>query len=369
MPDLWPFSPDHRITERLTWQTDVIKTATTEMRFAAREVRQELGFNFRFNATEATKAEGLIEANALGDWHVPLWHQVSRGGNVGSGDSVITCDTDGSFDATGKILIWQDLDNYVLADISSLGAGTVTITGTVGANLTNPAILPVRDGIAPAGLHTRRTFADEVDAAVNFVMRSADETAANPYGTYLSAPVVPDASKVVQALAGRIGQPQRAVGSGVGLLTVERTRDVLEGLYAWNHQDESLADRKTWRQWLNHLRGRDTEFWLSRRSRDFISAAPIAAIDTEITVAPVYTTLAEYIGRDISISDGTNFVYRNITNAVANGSNVDLSIAATGQAYTDPEISLLRKYRLGADAVTIQHTAERSFCDLIIEET
>lgn len=366
MPVLWPFDPEHEITERLNWFTDVQRTPDQEMSYAGREVRQAFTYQFQFNATEQTQAEGLIEANALGNWYVPIWTDMSRAGAVAATDTVINCDTDGAFEASGKVLLFQDRATYVLADIQTIGSGTITLTGQVGQSLTNPAVVPIRDGYTTEGLSSTRAFAGDVNSSLTLHIRTADDTETSPYATYLAEPVVADASYSSLPISARSYQAIDAVDGGLGTVVLEGSRNILDGLYGWSAQQETITDLKAWRRWLNYLRGRDGAFWLSRRSRDFVAQVPIGAADTTITIAPVYATLAEYVGRHISIG-GT--VFREITGAVANGNNVDIAIAATGQAFTDPEISLLKKFRLDSDTVEIAHAFSRAQSSLVIRET
>lgn len=365
MPDLWPFNPSDRVAEFLSWYTDINTSVSSEMRYAGRPVRQAFSYQTRLSATELSEAEGLFEQNAIGEWYVPLWSDHSRGGDVSSGDTVIPCDTDGSYEANGELLLWQDRANYVQKTISSIGVGTITLTATVGQNLTNPAIVPIRTGYCRAGLSHRRAFANDVFAECRFELRSADETQTSPYGTYLSLPVVTDQSYSVSPLTGRLWAQVAVLDDDIAPATLASPRDVLDGLYALNARQDTITQVRDWRRWLNYLRGRDGVFWLSRRSRDLIAQAPIGASDTVITVAPIYATLAEYVGKDISIN-GTYF--RDITAAAANGANVDISITTLGVGLTDPEISFIRKYRLDTDLVEIAHDGGGGFSALTLKE-
>lgn len=326
------------------------------MRDSLMPVRQSFALSFFFDAEELTVAQGLIEANPYGDWYLPLWTDQSRGGAILSTDTVIACDTAGAYVAGGRAVIWESRTSHVVATIASVGSGTITLTAPVGQAFTAPVVAPIRTAFAPDGMETERVYHDFATATVKFILRDADATETSPFATYLSRPVLSDLSLAVSGATGAVRQEVTVLDNGFGFVAVETLRDVVETVYSASWQDETLSDLTRRRRWLNYLRGRDGTFWHASRSREMQALAAIGAAATTFTIRPVLPAPSDYIGRHVAFNGS---IYREITNAALSGSDHVLTIAATGQALTDPEICFLRRYRLDADEITMNHIGNR----------
>lgn len=366
MPDLWPFQPEGGITEQIDWLTDIRQSPQGEMRDSLAEPRQSLNHSFFWDGEEHAVALGLIEANPVGDWYLPLWTDITTGVDVLATDTVINCDTDGDYVAGGYAVIYLDRFTYVVVQIDAVNAGSITLTAQVGSAFTDAVVAPIRTAFSPNGFEFERRFHDFVVATMRFRIRDTSETAASPFSQYLGLEVITDVSLATSPLAGGIRQTVSIFDNGFGPVHVEPLRDVLENAYAMNFQDETLAARKRRREWLKAVRGRDTPFWLPSRSREMRLASPALSTDTVISIHPIFSDVTQYVGKHLSIA-GT--IYREITAAVENGPYHDLTIAAPGQALNDPEICILRKYRFDSDQVEINHiNAVRSSGQVVIRE-
>lgn len=352
MPDLWPFEPEAGITEHLQWMTDVRQAASGEMRESLDEARQTLSYSFVWDAEELAIAQGLIESGPTADWYVPLWTDATPGVAVSSVDTSLAVDTDGDYVDGGQAVIWVDRSEYQVVTITTVGAGMINLDAAVGADFADAVVAPVRTASAPNGFEFVKEFASLINASIRFRVKDTSETATSPFSQYLGADVISDLSYARSSLGGAIRQQVSVVDIGYGGFEVVDMRDDLDHSFSLNWRDETLATKKRRREWLKAVRGRDAVFWLPSRSRDIRLAAPALATDTEISVYPIYADTAQYVGKHIAI-DGA--IFREITGAAPNGGVHDLTIAAPGVALTDPEISVMRLYRLGSDTVEINH--------------
>ncbi len=357
--------PEHRIGEELVWVTDIQPTQTGEFRNSLSEGRQFLAKQYRMTANELVIAEGLIDANPAADWYVPLWFEESLGGTISPTDTTITCDTDGSYKAGGRAVIYQDRETFSVVEIDAVNAGSLGLTAAVGAAYTNPVIAPVVTGFAPAGLEFERRYHNDVVSSMRWWVRGRDETAASPFAQFNGLDVVSDISLAIQPISGGVRHEVEILDNGFGTIDITAIRDISEKAYGMNFQDEGLAAKKRRREWLNIVRGRDQAFYMATRSREILAASPIGATDNVISVKPALPNITDYIGRVISIGGS---IYRTIADAVVNGANHDLTISPTSQAFTDPEICFLRKFRFDQDAIEIEHEGIRSFGQIVLKE-
>lgn len=359
MPDLWPFAPEEGIVEEFRWFTDVIQTSTAEDRYSLAEPRMSVGLAFVFTGESFAKASGLIEANPHGDWYLPDWVGATVSGGVTALDTTLTVNTDADYREGGLAVVWEAHDAFTIVTIDTVGSGVITLTGAVGAAYAAPIIAPVLQAYAPNGLEYSREYANRVTASMRFHVRETFSTEDNPYATYDGLSVLTERSLAVSPILGRIAKTVDVVDNGLGPVVVEPMRDVIENTYGFNFQDETITAKMDRRKWLNALRGRDMPFWMSSGAREIIAQAPISSGHTTITVRPIFATAAENVGRHLSI-DGT--IFREVTNAALVGSDHVLTLdSAVGADLTDPEIGILRKWRLDTDLIEVEHRGPRAF--------
>ena len=336
------------------------------MRDSIAPMRQQFQMEFVLTGEELAVALGLIRANPLGDWYLPAWTDAATPADVASAATTISCDTDGDYAVGESIVIWQDRSNYAIREVGSVGSGSIGITASAGADYTAAIVAPVKTAFAASGMDYQRVYHDLVRATMSFTVRSATQFSSNPFSAYDGFPVVTDLSFAKSPIAGRISQAAEYVDDGIGNASLVALRSVLDGVYGLNFEDDTQALRKRRRQWLGAVRGRDNPFWLPSRSREMRLASPVASAATTLPVVPIYATAAEYVGKHLCI--GTD-IYREVTAAVVNGANHDLTIAAPGRDLTDPEICVLELYRLDADQIEIAHQSNfRAFGQVAIRE-
>lgn len=365
MPNLFPFSPEASVIEEtLFWSTLVARSRDTEVRTQIAPTRQMFLYTFRMDAQKFTKAEGIIEDDPLGQLYVPLWTDMSLVGDVTVGQTTFTVDPASDYEANQFVLIYQDDDTYELATVSSLVETTLTISSGVAASYVDAVAVPVRIGHAENGIEHSRNYAGDIDVKLQFELISNNETKTNPFTTYNTLPIFTPASYSFSPITGILNQQSRRVDDLVSFALLS-TRNVSERIYGLSYKTETLAELKELREFLNFLGGKSGEFYLPRRSRDFVATGAISAGQTVVPIEPAYLTLAEYTGKHLCV-DGTAFT--TIASA-ANGSGThDLTIAALGTSHGDPEISLMLRCRMEVDSVKIRHEATEAKVQIPVRE-
>ncbi len=354
MPELWPFRPVPASTETLSWETDVIKTPSTERRISLRPARQSISYSYLLRDAENAQAEWLVRAYPLGDWWVPLWFESSPAQAIAAAQTVIPAPTDAHYYAGDSLVIWASCDDASVHEIASVGDGTVTLAAPVGQDYAKAIVMPARTAWIESGVAQSRIRERGLsDVSVTFQVRDTSPDGATPWTQYLGLDLVTRCG-TVEPLAASVIPVFNAIDNGSGPVELEV-------------QDEFIASRHTmsWRlkanlwerrQWLHFIRGRDRAFWLADWQKDFALVNPITAAGTTITVRKIVPVAASLIGRSILIDDGVRTA-RAITNAIDSGANQVLTIAAVGRniAVADARVSLLRKVRFDSDVLELGH--------------
>lgn len=352
----WPFPPLPESTEVLSWQTDVMTSAASEMRVSLRPARQVLSYGYNLRDPRTARAEALVRAAPRADYLVPIWNEATQVGAVSSSDTMLTVDTDADYRAGQPLIVWGGCDDYAIRAVASVGSGTVTLDGPVGKAFTSAQVMPLRVCyLSDSGFSSNRLFERGVSGVnVTFVSRDEPPAGATAFPQYLGLDLVSKCG-VVEPLASSLVPPTAYVDNELGQVALEAVRDVMPARFTmvWRFRGlEKLWER---RRWLHSIRGRDRAFWLTDWQTDLTLQAPIGAAATTILVAPLLPRVADYVGRHILIDDGTE-TPRQITAAVKSGLNHQLTIAAVGRTVpTTARVSFLRKVRLDSDTIELAH--------------
>jgi len=352
MPVLWPFRPVPSSTETLSWRTDVMGSAASEMRVSLREARQAITYSYAARDPKMAQMEWLVREYPLGDWYVPLWFEATDPQPIGTADTVLSVNTDAHYFAGGFLAIWGGCDNVVVCEIDAVADGAVTLTAAVGTTFASAFVMPVRTAWMDGGLRFSRIRERGIsDVAVTFQVRDSDEPADTPYTQYLDLDLVKKCG-TVEPLAAAVAPDYVAIDNAFGPVVLQSNADFIASRHSmiWRLQDNLWTRRK----WLHYLRGRDRPFWLADWQKDFTLAAPITAAGTNVTVVKIAPVVASLVGRHILIDDGTA-TPREITAAIDSGANHVLTIAPLGRDVSVARIGLLRMVRLDSDVIEFAH--------------
>lgn len=353
MPELWPFRPVPSSTESLSWETQVIKTPSTERRVSLRAARQSITYSHLLTDLDNAEAEWLVRTYPLGDWWVPLWFEASPAQAIDTAQTVIPANTDAHYFPGGSLVIWASCSDAIVCEIYSVAPGEVTLAAPVGRSFAKAVVMPVRTAWIDGGLRQSRIVERGLtDVSVTFQVRDTDAPAETPWTQYLGLDLVTKCG-TVEPLSASVVPVFASVDNGQGPIALEP-------------QDEFIASRHTasWRlkanlwtrrKWLNYIRGRDRAFWLVDWQRDFVLVNPISAAAITMTVKKIAPVASDLVGRHVVVDDGTRTA-RQITGASTDGANQILTIASFGRIIpTSARVGLLRKVRLDSDVIELAH--------------
>ena len=353
----WMFRPMPDSTEVLSWMTDVMRSDTSEMRVSLRPARSSMSYDHNLRDQRNARAEAVLRAAPRSLFLVPVWPEASTVGAVLGTDTVFAVDTNADYRAGNVVVIWGGCDDYVIREVASVGAGSITLASQVGQAFTGALVMPLRPCfMADSGLRADRLWERGVSAlGVTFTSTQEPPAGATPFVQYLGLDLVSKCG-TVEPLAASFVPSTAFIDSGLGPVALEAQRDPIDARYTMIWRVRGLTKLWERRLWLHLIRGRDRAFWLTDWSKDVTLQAAILPAATSMLIAPILPRVADYVGRHVMIDDGTE-TPRQITAAVESGVNHQLTIAAMGRTVpTTARVGFMRKVRLDSDAVEFAHS-------------
>ncbi|MCF6271633.1 MAG: hypothetical protein L3J37_00365 [Rhodobacteraceae bacterium] len=353
---IWPFTPLVSVTETLTWNTNVLRSRTSEDALSLRIPRQGFSYTFSFDNQQMAMAEGLYRANPTGDWLLPVWPERSLVAALAPGDTAVAVNTAGDYRVGGRAVALHGQDRATELEIAAVNSGSIDLVAPIAENLLLAAVAPLRVGFCAAGMNISRQYLGRTIVTMVFEIRDNLELPKTPFSEYLGLDVLSDPSLTVQALSGIVVMPTTVIDNGFGPVVLESNRDIIRGRHNAQFIDAKPETRWRRKKWLFHLNGRQRHFWLPTWADDMQLAGSVSALSNSITVTPVLPNISDYVGRHIMI-EAAPAIFRQVTSAVVSGANHRLYMSPLGVDLPTARVGFLSKVRLDADTVQIDHEA------------
>lgn len=363
--EAWPFRPDVGASDTLESLTEVLPSYTKEQRIALREApRQNPRYTVRLDPAQFSRAKDFNRRRAGTQICVPIWWEGIRlAGNVLAADTEISIDTTaGDWRVGGRLIVWQNEDNYAVALIAAVATYKVTLLAPIGIDFTAPTIAPVRVARPVEGFSISRARKLSVDVVARFQVEDNIRLQGDAgYPLYLSLDVLTEPTARVSDIAENIVQAAEYEDNGFGLVVPERQRNYADFGQTIAFLEEGVAAIWRRRNWLHLRNGKQKAFWLPSFNSDLKLVAPIGPADTVVIVKRAGLPVG-YLGRHVMIElkDGTRY-FRQIIAAVRSGANDQVTFSSSlGAAVTAAQIlwfSFISKVRLDSDAVTFSFPA------------
>lgn len=363
MTDLWPYRPNTGLLETLEFMTDPLVSRTGEQRIALRSApRQIFDASHILRTPQFSRAKPIMRANAHLTIDLPIWpeqvHLVGRWA-----DSIDFLPFDATYgDFRDRVLIWQNDQTYVIADILDADSSGIALAAPLGIALVNPVVTPIRECLCVDGFTIRRdTTYDVINA--KFVVHDDNVDLSSSYVTdypqYQSKDVVTERTLMVTDINETIVRSSEYIDNSFGKITVETTKNYADfgQMVAFNDARPSGLWRR--RLWLHSLRGKQKTFWLPTFNDDLILASSFGSGDTTISVVSISDPNL-YIDKNVMflLNDGNRY-FRQLTNAVNMGDTDTLTLSSSlGVAVSPSDIDLfcfISLVRLNSDSVQIDH--------------
>ncbi|MCV2877615.1 hypothetical protein OE699_02015 [Sedimentimonas flavescens] len=335
------------IQETISWQTDIGRADVGEMRHSLRGGRGAYRYSF-MRSGDYLAAEGLYRSAPLDDWLVPAWADAVKAGAVADTDLSVTANT--SSEWGDKALIFGCSDDFVVADVASVGVGEITLSAAVGKAYDNPSVMPLHLAYISDVVNVRAITTRHVGIEMTFVRRDEMAEATPSYQQFGGLYFLPCASRPMQNLAGGIGWPVEVIDNEMGPVVLEQIRAQLEAYYSASMSFGSSADVKAFRAFLSAIRGRDGAFWVGSYGGALSFVVAPSAGATTLRIAPLLRTAADYVGRSVRVGNE----FRTIT-AASEFSATEHRLTVAALSATATTGRLLRKVRLESDAVELRH--------------
>ena len=365
MPELWPFVPQRKMQEQLTWLTEVIDCKSAEQRLALRNIpRSTWQFNYQLLQQELEAATYLARNYGDVDYYLPVWPELTKVGTITALDTTIVFSTTSKrFKDGGYAFIIGDNWKTEVVEIATVAAGQLNLAAPyVAKSYTNAYVLPCYAAKMTNGFTFKKLNAEYFTASASFTITDSFEvTPANPYTSYNSSYVVTDRPVVKGAVSENHVNQVAVFDNIAGPLTYAALFDyaVSDSSLAWSF--DNLVATATFRQWLYITKGRAGSFYCPRWSRDFIVDVDIVNTDTSIIVIDNDVRDDAYTGHIAIIkTDGTQ-VYAEVTGWSAAGlgqASMDLS-GAIGADILTSEVEMITRLpvmRLNSDSISFDYS-------------
>jgi hypothetical protein len=354
---VWPWCPRVPMLEALEWYTDVF----TSHNGADQAVRYRNAPRRSFEVTTvlpwpySTRGQNAMMEGAAEPWVLGMWAETTDAGSLTVGAGSIAVDTATSaYIAGGLALVYGGMDAWEVVEIDTVGAGMITLAGTLAASYDSARVMPARVGRI---LQVPSFRLNRKHAVVTFWWQSdenEERTPAEP--AQYQGDDFDDRCPLLD-------------GDGVedGYLSRVDIMDEITGLVStsapWTRNRRTRAHRvfnagrtESWefREWLHRRAGQHRQVWMPTWTRD-LRLLSTGALTTTIDVADdayglrehvaVRTTAGAWVLREVTLVEVVSPGILRLT--------LDTSLAIDAD---DVEfISYLALHRLAADRIEIQH--------------
>lgn len=330
--NIWPFVPQQQITEQWHFVTDVIACKTQEQRVSLRPYpRTEIAMQFHLTPTQFEAATIIFKTAQLGAVWVPLWNECISVGSISSGASSITVDTTTSrYIDGGYIFIIGSSGNYELAQITTVNAMSLDLTGTVGDDYSGAYVCPAHQFYFKNGVTIKKQAASFVIAEATFESDVNYElTGVNPYTAYNGSYVLTDRSVVNagdDALQRSHSQFDNVAGKITNLKDVDY--DAAKTSVSWVLLNRT--DLFTFMRWLIFMSGRQKSNYIPRWTRDFIPNKNFLSTDDGIFVDTNQYADNDYTGHICVVENDGTLHFHEVTSVQNISSSQDkLALSST----------------------------------------
>jgi hypothetical protein len=365
--EAWPFRPVVGASDTLETLSEVMQSYTEEQRLSLRKApRQNPRYTVKLDPAQFSRAKDFARRRAGTLISIPIWWEGIRlAGGVAAADTTIAIDTiAGDWRVGGRVIVWQDEDNFALSLITEIAVDQLTLLAPIGVDLTAPTVAPVRNARPVEGFSISRGASGKltIDVSARFQVQDNVRLEGDAgYPQYLSLDVLTEPTARVSDISETVIQAAEYQDNGFGPVESEKQRGYVDYGQSIAFLEEGAAAVWRRRVWVHARDGKQKAFWLPSFNSDLKLLAPIGVTDTVVTIKRV-GLLPGYISRHVMIElkDGTRY-FRQITAAARIGANDQVTLdSALGAAISASQIlwfCFLSKVRFDADAVTFNFVA------------
>ena len=295
-------------TEILQWNTQILYSADgSEQRVGLRKVPRQI-FTYEYplaSDAEVARMDAILHYNAKRLWYIPIWpEQTIHTANLAAGATTITMDTTnadyrGSTKIGNYAVIWKSASQYEVVTVSTVAAGTLTVSALANIYAGSKVIAPCRTGYM-VGASRKQRWQTGV-AMLELTFEIIDNL---PVEDWESTHSIDNIEILVTPsyVPGRVYDHQVdpdiiVIDTATGRRTIGTVSDFNINMQTHQWANWSKADSWSFRQWLHWITGRQKCFLVPTFRNDITLAAQCAAADTTITV--VNRGFTDYMGYNL----------------------------------------------------------------------
>lgn len=352
MDDVWPFAPETGYSEKISFLTDVLRTYSAEQRIKLRkQPRRSMSYSHLLDQEQLSQAK--LKARRYGQtstMFVPVWADQKIFTGLTSGDTVLDFGTQHvghyEYNIADKVILWTDWDDYIVRDIASTTSTTITLSSSIGVNLSQVFVMPLRQCVAYQGFTVTQDSPNESYVNATWTLKESsdvynwilydlfdldnifdtDDIFTRPVENYNGIYVRKEAPHRLQSVENSILQPITLVDNGFGPIATENHFDYINNLssveFFWSNPVERAEEI---RDFLGGVSGRAKAFYLPTFSNDMV---PISGVYSGTSLSfEDYGIPNDYLNRVIMIelNNGTK-TYNTITAAVQATSEISVTL-------------------------------------------
>lgn len=368
----WPFPPNWRdqVTERLTWNTDILTSeSTVEQRRALRLApRRTILMDHQMIAGNRRKMDSLLYAWSGRQWLTPLWFDVQRTSQTYPiGSTTLVCTTAKRDFKAGSyaILVADDGSTHEMMQIESVDASSIIVTAPLQSRWPKGSRLCPAKRMQLQSMPSATRLTDDVSLiSVEFECRDpSDWSPALPATTHRGYAVLDIKPNESRDITYSMQQAITTLDNGSAMpATAATSKRVMPAVGCRYHLIGAEAHGQ-WRRILYGLRGRQKAIFVPTYGNDLelISVDSAQLVIVDIGYARFINAQVGRRDLRVELNDGT-ILYRSILSAVSNNDGTE---TLDTNASLDPQtpatikrVSYMALMRLAQDTVEIIHETD-----------
>jgi hypothetical protein len=292
MTYVWPFLPQHGVTESLEWNTEVFRARSAEYRSCNRsQPRHELSLKHQMIPTDFGLAKELAKSIGGEKVYFPVWPEFTHVGAITAHSVTLSVDSSyACYKSGGKLLVWESNTHYEVVTIYSLGTGIITLNPWVVDAYSDAVVVPLRYGTMEQEVEAARDSNVElIPVSARFSTTETEDLSGASggltYPTYRTYPVITDQTETDGGISELYSRETESLDTETGALWRGAlfTQPIQTSSLSW--WVDSRASLWALRIWLHTRKGQQKAFWMPSWNSELTPLGSIAVGGNTLEIA------------------------------------------------------------------------------------
>lgn len=271
---IWPYVPQHGISESFEWLTDVIRCKAGEERVALRHLPRQTHMMECWLTPEEYGAAKLFARSAEDTFFLPLWQHLVDVGTAFAGADTFPGQFDERF-FNSKVLVWQSNSSWVVAD-ATVEEGLLRLAEFLPRTLFNACVIPLQE-VSWAQAPDFNLSNNDVKRAEIRVqsLNGVQLTSTMERPTYRGLPVLDDPNVLVSQVRESHWHEKDEVDSQSGLLAQFNAFSDPQTTSTMSWNPINPAELRQTMEWIHTRQGKRWPFWYRSHNADLAAKGPL----------------------------------------------------------------------------------------------